>query len=74
MDIRIGLADAPRELTIELDDDASVEEIKASIEAGLAGGGLIWMTDKKGRQIGFRSDKVTFVDVSAATSPRMGFG
>lgn len=74
MDIRIGLADAPRELGVELPDDANGDDIKAQIEAGVSAGGMIWLTDAKGREIGFRGDKVTFVDIGTAEGPRMGFG
>lgn len=74
MDIRIGLADAPRELTIELGDETSADDVKTQIESGVTAGGMIWLTDRKGRQIGFRADKVTFVDLSTDSAPRMGFG
>ena len=74
MDIRIGLADSPRELGIELADDANAETIKSQVEAGVGDSSMIWITDAKGRQIGFRGDKVTFVDLGSEDGPRMGFG
>ena len=74
MDVRIGLADAPRELGIELAEGASADDVKAQIEAGIAAGSMVWITDKKGHQVGFRADKVTFVDVGTESGPKMGFG
>lgn len=76
MDLRIGLAESPRELTIELPDDASPEDVKAQIEAAVSGGDdMAWVTDKRGRQYGFKGSRVTYAEVSSATNePRIGFG
>lgn len=74
MDIRIGLADSPRELAIELPDDATAEDLKTQVESGLDAGGMIWITDAKGRQVGFNAARVVFFDIGGEHAPRMGFG
>lgn len=76
MDVRIGLADTPRELNIELADDASPDDVKATIESSVAAGaGMVWLTDKRGRQVGFSAAKVAYVEVGSPDSePRIGFG
>ena len=36
MEIRIGIVNAPREVVVEMADDASADDVKAAIEAGVA--------------------------------------
>jgi len=75
MDIRIGIVNAPREVSIEMPDDASATDIKSAIEAALAAGeGLVWLTDKKGRETGFPADRIAFVEIgSPGDDQRIGF-
>lgn len=74
LDIRIGIVNAPREVGIELPEDSSIDDIKATIDAAVAAGaGLVWLTDRKGRQIGFPADKIAYVEVGSADDQRIGF-
>jgi len=74
MDVRIGIRNAPREVNIEMADDASVEEIKATVEAAVAGSTLAWLVDRKGRQIGFPGAHVAYVEIGAhGDDQRIGF-
>lgn len=74
MDIRIGIVNAPREVGIEMPDDASAADIKATIDAAVSAGvGLVWLTDKKGREVGFPADKVAYVEIGSAEDQRIGF-
>ena len=74
MDIRIGIVNAPREVGIEMPDESSPEDVKAMIDAAVsAGAGLIWLTDKKGREIGFPADKVAYVEIGSSEDQRIGF-
>ena len=51
MDVRIGVTQAPREINIELADDADRAEVKSKVEAALSGAvDVLWLADKKGRQ------------------------
>jgi hypothetical protein len=74
MDIRIGIVNAPREVGIEMPDDSSPKDIKAMIDAAVsAGAGLVWLTDKKGREVGFPADKVAYVEIGSSDDQRIGF-
>jgi len=74
MDIRIGIVNAPREVGIEMPDDSSAADIKSTIDAAVsAGAGLVWLTDKKGREVGFPADKVAYVEIGSAEDQRIGF-
>lgn len=74
MDIRIGIVNAPREVVLELPEDASLESVKATINAGVnAGAGLVWLTDRKGRQTGFPADKIAYIEIGRADDQRIGF-
>jgi hypothetical protein len=55
-------------------DDNSAADVKAMIDdAVAAGAGLIWLTDKKGREIGFPADKVAYVEIGSSEDQRIGF-
>ena len=75
MDIRIGVTQAPRELTVEVPDDEH-DAVRASIEAALAGAAdVLWITDKRGRQVAVPSAKVAYVEIGTPDGDRrIGFG
>jgi len=74
MDIRIGIVNAPREVTIEMSDDMSIDDVKALIDSAIAAGsGLVWLTDKKDRQSGFPADKIAYVEIGNSEDQRIGF-
>ena len=76
MDVRIGVTQAPREISIELADSEDRGEVKAKVEAALAGSvDVLWLTDRKGRDIGVPSAKIAYVEIGTADSERrIGFG
>ena len=75
MDVRIGVTYSPKELDIELADDADPAKVKAEIEANLAAGGVVWVTDRRGRQVGVPADKVAYVELGTPDDDRrIGFG
>jgi len=76
VDVRIGVTQAPRELSIELDDDADRDDLKARIEAALAGtSDVLWVTDKRGKDIGVPAAKLAYVELGSADGDRrIGFG
>ena len=56
MDVRIGVTQAPRELNIELAEDADRDDLKARVEAALAGASdVLWITDKRGKDVAIPS-------------------
>jgi hypothetical protein len=76
VDVRIGVTYTPKEIDIELADGADAAKVKADVEAALGtDGGLLWLTDRKGRQVGVPVDKVAYVEIgSPADERRVGFG
>jgi hypothetical protein len=76
VDVRIGITQTPKELEVEMADDADRDKVVAEIEKLLKGGdGVLWLTDKKGRRVGVPVAKVAYVEVGAPVSERrVGFG
>lgn len=76
MDLRIGVTQAPRELAIELAEDADRVDLKARVEAALAGAAdVLWVTDKRGKDIGIPAAKIAYVELGSADGDRrIGFG
>jgi hypothetical protein len=76
VDVRIGVTQAPRELNIELADDADRDDLKARVEAALAGASdVLWITDKRGKDVAIPSAKIAYIELGSADSERrIGFG
>jgi hypothetical protein len=76
VDVRIGVTQAPRELTIELDDDADRDDLKSRVEAALAGAtDVLWLTDRRGRDVAIPAAKVAYVELGSPEGDRrIGFG
>ena len=77
MDLRIGVTNAPKEITVELADDTDVDALRADVDrvVGGAEGAMLWLTDVRGRQVGVPADRIAYVDVGAAGSDNpVGFG
>jgi hypothetical protein len=66
---------APRELTVEV-ADADRDELRARVEAALAGAAdVLWLTDRRGRDIAIPAAKIAYVELGSAESDRrIGFG
>ncbi len=74
MDIRIGVADHPRELTIELPEDTDRDGLRASVDAALEGETpTLWLTDIKGRDVGVASNRLAWVELGPSSSHPIGF-
>ncbi|MEI7859350.1 MAG: DUF3107 domain-containing protein [Acidimicrobiales bacterium] len=76
MDVRIGIVQSMKELDVELPDDADRDKVLADIEEALAEEGkILWLTDRKGRQVGIPVGKVAYIELDPPTSGRpVGFG
>lgn len=72
VEVRIGITDSPRELTIELSNTA--DEIEATVARALNDGSHVAFTDEKGRRLIVPATKVGFVEVSARSERKVGFG
>jgi hypothetical protein len=76
VDVRIGITHTPKEIEVEMPDDADGDKVVADIEKLLkTGDGVLWLTDRKGRRVGVPVVKVAYVEVGAPIARRrVGFG
>ncbi len=75
MIVRIGVSDSSKEIEVDMARDVDPDAVKASIESAIeAGTGMLWLTDKDGRQVGIPVPKVGYVDIGVASVPKIGFG
>jgi hypothetical protein len=75
VDVRIGVTQAPRELTLELDDDERDQTEKA-VEAALSGAvDVLMLTDRRGRRVAVPAGKIAYVELGPVDGDRrIGFG
>jgi hypothetical protein len=76
LELRIGIAQAPRELEVDLPDDTDRTALLAEIDSLLAkGDGVLWCTDRRGKRVGIAVPRIAWVEVGMASSERrVGFG
>jgi len=76
VDVRIGVTQAPRELTIEMPDDEDRDALKSRVEAALTGAvDVLWLTDKRKREIGVSAAKIAYIEIGTPDGDRkIGFG
>ncbi|MCB1031182.1 MAG: DUF3107 domain-containing protein, partial [Acidimicrobiales bacterium] len=71
----IGVSQTAKELDVELPDGADVDALKAAIDKALVDGTTLWLTDRKGRQIGVPADKIAYLELGHPDDGRrIGFG
>jgi hypothetical protein len=75
VDIRIGITQAVREISLEQSDDER-DATKTKIEAALAGAvDVLWLTDKRGREVAVATAKIAYIEIGSVEGDRrMGFG
>ena len=75
MDVRIGVTYSAKELDIELADDVDRDKLKDDIEAALSDEEkVLWLTDRRGRQVGIPSGKIAYIEIGTPEDRRIGFG
>ena len=75
MDVRIGIIHTPKEIEVELADGANPDSVAAQVEQALSSGGVLWLTDRRGRRVGVPSDRVAYVELNTGSEDRrVGFG
>ena len=71
MDVRIGVTYSVKELEVQLEDDADRAEVRSRVESAISSGdGVLWLTDRKGREVGVPADKIAYVELGAADDSR----
>ncbi|MGH3821429.1 MAG: DUF3107 domain-containing protein [Pseudonocardiaceae bacterium] len=72
MEVKIGVADSPRELTVSTTD--SPDQIAAMVTDALRNSqGLLILVDDKGRRYMVPSSRVAYVEIGPSDSRRVGF-
>lgn len=76
MEIRIGVTYTPKEISIELADGSDAATVKSAADAALDGSNqMLWLEDRKGRQVGIPADKIAYLEIGSEDSSRpIGFG
>jgi ABC-type sugar transport system substrate-binding protein len=75
LDVRIGVTQSPKELEVLLAEDTDPDAVRAHVEKAVSNGGTLWLTDRRGRQVGVPVDKVAYVEIgSPEGGRRIGFG
>ena len=75
MEVRIGIVQTPKELEVDLGEGADRDSVLRDIDESLERGGVLWLTDRRGRRIGVPTGQVAYVEVGApSTERRVGFG
>jgi hypothetical protein len=76
MELRIGVVESPKELSLELDGTA--DDVIKAIEDALgsdARRAMLWLTDVKGRRVGTPADRIAYVEIEEeGTTQHVGFG
>lgn len=75
MDVRIGVTYTPKEIDVELAEGSDPAKVRADVESAMGGKAtMLWMTDRKGRQVGVPVDKLAYVEIGTpADDRRIGF-
>jgi hypothetical protein len=75
VDVRIGVSQAPRELTFDVSDDQR-DALRSQVEAALTGAiDVLWVLDKRGRETAVPSVKIAYVEIGTGDAERrIGFG
>ena len=77
MKVRFGFIETPREIIVELPQDANLEKLKASIESaiGTQKVRVLWVSDRNGRTYGVSPDNLAYVEIDPqGDDSRIGFG
>ena len=72
MEVKIGVQDTPREISLESEE--SPEVVRAAVEAAISKGGLLSLTDDRGRTLLVPATKIAYVEIGPSASRRVGFG
>ena len=75
MDLRIGLTHTPKELEIQLPEDTDPSAIQTQVEVAISASTTLWLTDRKGRQVGVPGAKLAYIEIGSPNEERrIGFG
>lgn len=71
MEVKIGVQNANRELVI--DTDQSGDDVEKAVAAAMEQGGVLSLTDTKGRRVLVPADKLAYVEIGSPAAGQVGF-
>lgn len=72
MEVKIGVQQSPRELTI--DSSQSPAEVEQAVTAAIAAeSGVLMLTDDKGRKVIVPGARIAYVEIAESDVRRVGF-
>jgi Protein of unknown function (DUF3107) len=72
VEVKIGVQNAPREITVETGETA--EEVERLVsEAVKAEGGVLTLSDNKGRRVIVPADRISYVEIGGGVQGAVGF-
>ena len=74
MEIRIGIVQSMKELSIELPEGTDRDVVEKDVATALAGDKLLWLTDRRGRRVGVPAVHVAYVEFTTTSERNVGFG
>jgi hypothetical protein len=72
VEIKIGVQDTAREVSLDSNDTS--ESVIAAINEAIATAGILTLVDDRGRTVIVPAAKLAYVEISANTKGRVGFG
>lgn len=72
MEIKIGIQHVARELTVETSSTGA--QVEADLTRALSEGGLLTLSDEKGRKVLVPAAKIAYIDLGQEKSRPVGFG
>lgn len=72
MEVKVGIKDIAREITVETDTTAAT--VTAALTAALTEEGLFTLTDTRGRTVLIPAKGIAYVDLGEENVRRVGFG
>jgi hypothetical protein len=72
VEVKIGVQDTAREIVLESEE--TPEAISKAVDAAISNGSLLSLTDDRGRMVIVPATKIAYVEISPASSRRVGFG
>lgn len=72
MEIKVGVVNSPRELTLETSQ--SSDEIRQAVADALKSGEPLLLTDQRRRQVLVPIDKLAYLDLGDPRERQVGFG
>ena len=76
MNVRIGIAQSSQVIEITMAEDVDRDAIRKQVDKIVGtDDGVLWLTDRKGKELAVPAERISFVELGPAESTqRIGFG